>query len=98
MRTGFISIEKSKYTALLRRVLGLHFAENGVSELEAILTTISTIADSTRRAYSYGANKQEIEDNLENIAFALEYYNICKDDIYGVSVEVHENSINLSKD
>jgi len=98
MNNNLIQIEKSKYTALLRRVLGLHFADNGVSEMEAIINLISAVADSTKRAYGYGATKQEIEDNVETIAFAIEYYHLCKDDMYGANVEMQENSINLRKD
>ena len=98
MNNNLIQIEKSKYTALLRRVLGLHFAEHGVPQLEAILNTINYIADNTKRAYDCGANKQEIEDNIETLGLALDYYHLCKDDMYGPNVEMQENSINLRKD
>jgi hypothetical protein len=93
MRLGFISVEKSKYTALLRRVLGLHVSENGVSEIEAILTTISSIADGARRSYNYGVTKQEIDDNIESIELAIEYYRICQlDAVQQPVVEAESNS------
>lgn len=76
-----ITIEKGKYTTLLRRVLGMQLSENGVPELQAILNTINTVADGAKRAYEYGATTDEIEDNLESIQFALEYYHLRKDDL-----------------
>lgn len=91
MNNNLIQIEKGKYTTLLRRVLGMRMSENGVSEMEAILTTISSVADSTRRAYGYGASKQEIEDNIETIGLAIDYFNISKDDAYPTTHQVHEN-------
>ena len=77
MMKGHISIEKGKYTALLRRVLGMQWSENGVSEVEAILNIISTTGDNARRAYHCGATQAEIDDNIQNIEFAIEYYRIC---------------------
>jgi hypothetical protein len=96
MRTGFISVEKGKYTTLLRRVLGMQVSENGVTEMEAIFGTIGATADNARRACVMGATQAELEHDLESIELTLEYYRIRKEEIYGVKVE--ENSINLCKD
>jgi hypothetical protein len=103
MENNLIQIEKGKYTALLRRVIGLHFAENGVPELQAILTTINNLAEGSKRAYDYGASRQEIEDNFESIEFALEYYHLRKEDLHGPDVKEQEypkvlGKINLCKD
>jgi hypothetical protein len=76
-----INIEKGKYTSLLRRVLGMQLSDNGVSEMEAILNTISNIAAGARQAYAYGATVDEVEHNFESIEFALEYYHLRKDDL-----------------
>jgi len=81
MNNNLIQIEKGKYTALLRRVLGMQLSENGVPEMEAILNTISNIAAGARQAYAYGATVDEVEDNFESIEFALEYYHLRKDDL-----------------
>lgn len=81
MNNNLIQIEKGKYTALLRRVLGMHVSENGVPEMEAILNTISNIAAGARQAYAYGATIDEIDADVESIEFGLEYYHLCKDDL-----------------
>lgn len=103
MNNSLIQIEKGKYTALLRRVLGMQLSENGVPELQAILNTISNLAEGSKRAYEYGASRQEIEDNFESIEFALEYYHLRKEDLHGPEVKEQEypkvlGKINLCKD
>jgi hypothetical protein len=90
MNNSLIQIEKGKYTALLRRVLGMQLSENGVPELQALLTTISRVSEGINHTYVYGGNRQEIENGLENIGFALEYYDLCKEDFYGPDVKEQE--------
>ena len=99
MSNNTITIEKGRYTALLRRILGMQLSENGVPEMEAILNTIHSIAESVHTAYRYGATKEEIEDNLESIQFALEYYHLRKEDLHGPTIEEHQvkPEINLKK-
>jgi hypothetical protein len=103
MNNSLIQIEKGKYTALLRRVLGMQLSDNGVPELQALLTTINNLAEGSKRAYEYGASRQEIEDNFESIEFALEYYHLRKEDLHGPDVKEQEylkvlGKINLCKD
>jgi hypothetical protein len=103
METNLIQIEKGKYTALLRRVLGMRMSENGVPELQVILTTINNFADGARRAYEYGSTREEIEDNFGSIEFALEYYNLRREDLFGPDIKEQEQpkvvgKINLCKD
>lgn len=81
MENNLIQIEKGKYTALLRRVLGMQVSENGVPELQAILNTIRTLGAGASQAYEYGGTIDEIEDNIQSIEFALEYYHLRKDDL-----------------
>jgi hypothetical protein len=81
MENNLIQIEKGKYTALLRRILGMQMSENGVPEMQAILTKMGNLADGARHAYEYGGTIDEIEDNIESIEFALEYYHLRKDDL-----------------
>ena len=81
MNNNLIQIEKGKYTALLRRVLGMQVSENGVPEMEVILSTISNLAASARQAYGYGATIDEIDHDFESIEFGLEYYHLRKDDL-----------------
>jgi hypothetical protein len=88
MENNLIQIEKGKYTALLRRVLGMQMSENGVSEMEAILNTINNFAASARRAYEYGATIDEIDHDFESIEFALEYYHLRKDDLRAPLIKV----------
>ena len=88
MNNNLIQIEKGKYTALLRRVLGMQLSENGVPEMQAILNTINDFAVGARQAYEYGATIDEIEDNFESIEFALEYYNLRKDDLRAPLIKV----------
>ena len=81
MENNLIQIEKGKYTALLRRILGMQMSENGVPEMQAILTKMGNLADGARHAYEYGGTIDEIEDNIESIEFAIEYYHLRKDDL-----------------
>jgi hypothetical protein len=102
MDNQMINIEKGKYTSLLRRVLGMQLSDNGVPELQALLTTISTLSEGIKLAYDYGANRQEIENGLENIEFALEYYHLRKEDLHGPEVKEQDyprviGKIDLSK-
>jgi hypothetical protein len=76
METNLIQIEKGKYTALLRRVLGMRMSENGTNEIEA---TFSVIISAARRG-SYGGTHHEIDSHFETIGFALEYYNLRKEE------------------
>ena len=97
-----INIEKGKYTSLLRRVLGMQLSDNGVPELQALLTTVSKLSEGIKLAYDYGANRQEIENGLENIEFALEYYHLRKEDLHGPDVTEQDyprviGKIDLSK-
>ena len=96
MNNNLIQIEKGKYTALLRRVLGMQVSENGVPEMQAILNTINDFAAGARRAYEYGGTIDEIEDNFESIEFALEYYHLRKDDLRAPSIKVADK-IDLRK-
>jgi hypothetical protein len=102
MNNNLIQIEKGKYTALLRRVLGMHMSENGTSEIEAILNVICSTAQIARNSYAYGATAKEIDGDMENIGFALEYYNVCKEDLFGPDIQEQEypkvvGKINLGK-
>jgi hypothetical protein len=76
MNNNLIQIEKGKYTALLRRVLGMQVSENGTNEIEA---TFSVIISAARRG-SYGGTHHEIDSHFETIGFALEYYNLRKEE------------------
>lgn len=81
-----IHIEKSKYTALLRRVLGMRVSNEGVSELEAIFSTIQSSA-----RYAKDSNtKENVEAYVETINFAMELYNLRKQDIWPETPEVVE--------
>ena len=76
MNNNLIQIEKGKYTALLRRVLGMQVSENGTTETEAIFSAIISAA----RRGSYGGTHHEIDNHFETIGFALEYYNLRKEE------------------
>jgi hypothetical protein len=76
MNNNLIQIEKGKYTALLRRVLGMQVSENGTTETEAIFSAITSAA----RRGSYGGTHHEIDSHFETIGFALEYYNLRKEE------------------
>ena len=81
-----ITIEKGKYTTLLRRVLGMRMSENGTeSELEAILNNIQSAA---RYAKSSVNSKDDIEGYLENIGFAMEYYSLRREEIWAIQPEM----------
>jgi hypothetical protein len=102
MNNNLIQIEKGKYTALLRRVLGMQVSENGTSEVEAILNVINSISSIARIAYHHGASAHEIDSNMESIGFAVEYYNLCKEDLFGPDIQEQEypkvvGKINLRK-
>jgi hypothetical protein len=84
MENNLIQIEKGKYTALLRRVLGMEVSENGVSEVSAILNVIKTSAHNG----SYYSDRVYIDACFETIEFALEYYHLRKDDLYSPIKEV----------
>ena len=84
MNNNLIQIEKGKYTALLRRVLGMQVSENGTTEIEAIFSTIISAA----RRGSYGGTHHEIANHFETIGFALEYYHLRKDDLRAPSIKV----------
>ena len=63
MSNNIIQIDKGKYTALLRRVLGMQPSENGVSELQ----TLGKIARNTGRSLEYGSiSAQQAELEMEN--------------------------------
>ena len=88
MNNNLIQIEKGKYTALLRRVLGMQVSENGVSEMEAILNTISNFAASAKQVYAYGATIDMVDHDIESIEFGLEYYHLRKDDLRAPLIKV----------
>lgn len=80
-----IHIEKSKYTALLRRVLGMRMSNEGVSELEAIFSTIQSSARYAKDCDS----KENVESYAETISFAMELYNLRKAELW--PTEITEN-------
>ena len=86
MNNNLIQIEKGKYTALLRRVLGMQVSENGTTEIEAIFSTIISAA----RRGSYGGTHHEIANHFETIGFALEYYNLRKEDLSTPAITENE--------
>ena len=87
MSKQMIHIEKSKYTALLRRVLGMRVSENGTySELEAVLESIQS---SARYAKNSSGSKEDVEGYMENISFAMELYNLRKKELW--PTEIIEN-------
>lgn len=88
MENNLIQIEKGKYTTLLRRVLGMQVSENGVSELEAIFTKIRT---SARHAQSSTNTMVDVASCVEDIEFALEYYNLRKEEIWPEQTIVREH-------
>lgn len=80
-----IHIEKSKYTALLRRVLGMRMSNEGVSELQAIFSTIQSSARYAKDCDS----KENVETYAETINFAMELYNLRKAEL--LPTEIVEN-------
>lgn len=102
MNNNLIQIEKGKYTALLRRVLGMQMSDNGTSEVEAILNVICSTAQIARNSYTYGSTANDIDNDMESIGFALEYYNLRREDLFGPDIKEQEypkvvGKINLRK-
>jgi len=82
-----IHIEKSKYTALLRRVLGMRVSNEGVSELEGIFSIIQSSA-----RYAKDCNtKEDVETYVETINFAMELYNLRKQEFWPETPKVVEH-------
>ena len=86
MNNNLIQIEKGKYTALLRRVLGMQVSENGTTELQAIFNVIQNTARNGR----YITGEAEVDSYFEIIAFALEYYNLRKEDLSTPAITENE--------
>lgn len=84
--SNIIQIEKGKYTALLRRVLGMQVSENGVSELQAIGSVIRNAGISLKNS---GSSSSEILLQMENVEFAVEYFHLQKDELLYPKTEEH---------
>lgn len=76
--SNIIQIEKGKYTALLRRVLGMQPSENGVSELQAIGRIVQ---DAGLYLKLRSVTREEALLVVENVEFAVEYFHLQKDEL-----------------
>lgn len=83
MENNLIQIEKGKYTALLRRILGMQVSENGVSELSAISKAIRDFGIDLKP----WIDREMYERNLESIEFAIELYKLQKENLWPTTVE-----------
>jgi hypothetical protein len=95
MSNNIIQIDKGKYTALLRRVLGMQPSENGVSELQ----TLGRIARRTGlRLENESINAQQAELEMENLEFVTEYFRLRKDEMLYAKHEQSEITVEVNEE
>lgn len=85
MSNNIIQIDKGKYTALLRRVLGMQLSENGVSELQTLGSIVNYVG---RNFQDEALSAEQACSDIETLEFVAEYFHLRKDEMLYAKYEL----------